>query len=352
MKNFIHCTLFLIFLLASNNLFSSDSFKILSPSDYVKLPQDLFSKKDFKSQWWYFTGNVKDEKGRDFGYQFTIFEVGVSKKIFKSKFAPNRLYILHMAISDLKNMNYFFTDDTDRGSFGSSYSSSDNLSIKLKNCSLNGDLDKMNIRCFKDNFGIDLQLLAEKKAILNGKNGYSNKLKGCLSCASLYFSITRMSTRGTLKIDNSSFTVNGTSWFDREINSDYDAKLIKGWDWFSIQLENGYDLMIYRIRRTDGAIDNSSYAVLIDKDGNSEELDFGQIKLSSSSLWRSKKTGAKYPLIWDIEIPFKNIKLKVKPLLENQEFVSIRSTFNYYWEGSVKIEGTVSGKGYLEMTGY
>lgn len=339
-------------LLLASYGFSSDSFRILSNSDYVRLPQDLFSKKDFKSQWWYFTGNIKDEKGRDFGYQFTIFEVGVSKKVFKSQFAPNRLYILHMAISDIKNRNYLFTDDTDRGSFGSSYSSPDNLSIRFKNCSLNGDLNKMSIKCFKDNFGVNLQLLSEKKTILNGSNGYSNKIANCLACASLYFSITRMSTKGIIKIDNSTFKVNGTSWFDREINSDYDSKLIKGWDWFSIQLNNGYDLMIYRIRRADGFIDNASYAVLVDKNGNSEVLNFGQIKISSSSLWKSKKTGARYPLVWDIEIPYKNIKLRVKPLLENQEFVSIRSTLNYYWEGAVRIEGDIAGKGYLEMTGY
>ena len=60
-----------------------------------------------------------------------------------------------------------------------------------------------------------------------------------------------------------------------------------------------------------------------------------------------------YPSGWTLQIPTKNIDLKITPAVKDQLLdVSIK-----YWEGSVKIEGTkngnrVNGRGYVELTGY
>ena len=44
--------------------------------------------------------------------------------------------------------------------------------------------------------------------------------------------------------------------------------------------------------------------------------------------------------------------VRLVPLLKDQEFLAYGSTGNYYWEGDCKVEGSVKGRAYVEMTGY
>ena len=54
-----------------------------------------------------------------------------------------------------------------------------------------------------------------------------------------------------------------------------------------------------------------------------------------------------------MKIPKDDIELEIEPLINNQEL----NLFVRYWEGAVKINGlyqdkTVTGNGYVELTGY
>jgi predicted secreted hydrolase len=59
---------------------------------------------------------------------------------------------------------------------------------------------------------------------------------------------------------------------------------------------------------------------------------------------------------WTIAVPGEQIALTVNTPLENQELATTGAGVSY-WEGMVRVTGTargaaVSGRGYLEMTGY
>ena len=41
-------------------------------------PADFGAHPDFQTEWWYYTGNLADENGRRFGFQFTIFRRALS----------------------------------------------------------------------------------------------------------------------------------------------------------------------------------------------------------------------------------------------------------------------------------
>ena len=69
----------------------------------------------------------------------------------------------------------------------------------------------------------------------------------------MYYSYTRMHTRGTLRIDDESWQVEGVSWMDREFSSNQLTGEQTGWDWFGLRLDDGRDLMLYELRRSDGA---------------------------------------------------------------------------------------------------
>jgi predicted secreted hydrolase len=65
---------------------------------------------------------------------------------------------------------------------------------------------------------LTLNLTATKAPVVNGERGVSQKSQG-VGQASHYYSMTRLNSRGTLKIGNETFSVTGNSWLDREWGS-------------------------------------------------------------------------------------------------------------------------------------
>jgi predicted secreted hydrolase len=68
--------------------------------------------------------------------------------------------------------------------------------------------------------------------------------------------------------------------------------------------------------------------------------------------WRSARTGAVYPVAWNVRID--ELVLQIEPLMDDQELDARATTGTVYWEGAVAvhIDGREIGRGYLEMTGY
>ena len=70
--------------------------------------------------------------------------------------------------------------------------------------------------------------------------------------------------------------------------------------------------------------------------------------MTNLDTWTSPTSGATYPSGWKFIVPGEDLDLRITPLLKNQE---LQVSF-IYWEGAVKIEGSHSGYGYVELTGY
>jgi len=46
-----------------------------APTDgTVKLPEDLYSKPDAETEWWYYTGHCSTAAGREFGFELVFFK--------------------------------------------------------------------------------------------------------------------------------------------------------------------------------------------------------------------------------------------------------------------------------------
>jgi predicted secreted hydrolase len=82
-------------------------------------------------------------------------------------------------------------------------------------------------------------------------------------------------------------------------------------------------------------------------------VDAAAVTLIPGRSWTSPETGVRYPVSWELSIPSEDIHLYVDALVDDQEMdLSVN-----YWEGAVRVRGTrggasISGRGYLEMTGY
>ena len=59
-------------------------------------------------------------------------------------------------------------------------------------------------------------------------------------------------------------------------------------------------------------------------------------------------SGREIPVSWRVRIPSKGLDITTKPLNDN----AWMKTSTPYWEGPISFTGSVSGEGYLEMTGY
>jgi predicted secreted hydrolase len=152
-------------------------------------------------------------------------------------------------------------------------------------------------------------------------------------------------------------TVRGDSWFDHEFGSNQLAADQQGWDWFGLHLSDNTDIMNYRIRRTDGTFELSSSGTFIAADGSWEHLPGSGIDIQTTGTFKSSRSGGRYPSGWNIRIPQKEIRIDVTPVVKDQELATEATAGITYWEGAVKLEGltgekTVTGAGYVELTGY
>jgi predicted secreted hydrolase len=338
---------------------SGFTYKPALPGRRLSFPADHYSHPDFRTEWWYYTGHLRTESGQPYGYQVTFFRFGVRDRQNKIGGEPplfTDLYMAHFALSDLNHKKFFFRERINRGYHDRAGAATDRFLVWNEDWKLQEDGKHHVIRVQDGTKGLHLRLISLKPAVLHGQNGLSQKGEG-EGRASYYYSFTRMSTEGEITIGGRTERVRGASWMDHEFGSNQLREDQVGWDWFSIQLENGTELMLYLIRRRDGSPDPYSSGTLVKPDGTTQHLALKDFRIDVLERWKSPKSGAHYPMKWNISVAAEDIQLELAPGFPDQELITNRSTRITYWEGAVRISGKVSGRpitgaGYVEMTGY
>ncbi len=338
-------------------LFGIASWREAAPGYRFEFPRDHASHPEFKLEWWYYTGNVQTTAGRRFGYQVTFFRVGIDPAPANpSRWAVRDLFMTHLAVSDPRGRRYRFDERLSRGGPGLAGAATDLYRVWNEDWSASLDAQGRHvIRAIDQGTGVELTLDEGKRPAINGVNGVSQKGEQAGN-ASHYYSLTRMPTRGTLIIEGERFDVTGESWMDHEFGTSFLEKAQQGWDWLSIQLADGRDLMLYQLRRADGSRDPRSSATVVDQQGRTTHLAANDFTTTATGSPFRAPSGAAYPVRWTIRIPGMQLALDVTTPLENQE-LSTRGAGVSYWEGVIDVSGTsggsaVTGRGYLEMTGY
>ncbi len=337
---------FIILLLAFATTAPSEWLRAL-PGKTYEFPRDHFAHPDFQSEWWYFTGHLKDAAENEFGFQITFFRSGVrdpkNRKTATSKFVTDAFFFGHFGLAKITDGSYSHQQVVSRGTHNQSGEFQEGTRI----CFIEDwTLDLIGENTFHAKAeNLDLTFTAKKPTIFNGIDGASQKAEG-KGNASHYYSITRLETKGTLDGQ----AVSGQSWLDREWGTSQLGEGQVGWDWFSIQFEDNTELMIYQIREADGTPSPYSSGTYTDQAGKSIHLTSENFTLTpTTSLWKSPHTKGEYPLSWSIEIPSLSLSLKTSTSLKNQEFAEPAIS---YWEGAIEVSGSKLGKGYLELTGY
>jgi predicted secreted hydrolase len=323
-------------------------------------PRDHGAHPEFRTEWWYFTGNLRDGAGNRYGYQLTFFRQGVRLKPsdLGNPWSLRDLYPAHFAVTDVSNNKFHFAEQITRSGPGLSGAATNGMNVWNLGWSAKMKGDTIHLRARHEGIELSLELKPRKPLILQGEKGLSRKGPG-EGQASYYYSFTDLVTRGTIKTPDSQVpvAVEGVSWFDQEFGSNVLSKDQVGWDWFSIRLSDGRDLMLFFLRKNDGTVEKESSGTLVDPDGKSRHLKRGEINVEVLGTWKSPKSSGTYPNRWRIRIPAASLDLQLAPLVAAQELNTSGSTGVTYWEGAVDGKGTSAGRhvtceGYVEMTGY
>jgi predicted secreted hydrolase len=333
-------------------------FRRALPGYTFRFPADHAAHPDFRTEWWYYTGHLATAQGRTFGFQLTFFRHALRRpdKTRRSRWALHTLYFAHFAVTDEEGGTFRFQEKVSRGSLGLAGAETGSYHVWVEDWSVRLDGETHRLRAGGKEMGLDLALVPSKKPVVHGRNGVSQKAEG-EGYASHYYSISRLTVSGLLSWRDRFYPVTGEAWMDHEFGSNQLRDYQVGWDWFSVQLGNETELMLYLIRNRDGHSDPSSSGTIIFSDGRSEHLPISAFEVEVLGAWRSKKSGVTYPSGWRIELPAHDMGLTLTPALADQELRTDKSTLVNYWEGSVKVTGTVGGKpvqgkGYVELTGY
>jgi predicted secreted hydrolase len=331
--------------------------RALAPRRFV-FPDDHGPHPDFRTEWWYFTGNLRAADGRHFGYQFTIFRIALAAEPVAraSAWAAEHAYMAHLALTDVDGRRFYHSERFSRDGLRLAGAQAEPLRVWLHDWRMEGltageAFPPMRLRAEAADFAIDLTVESKKPVVLQGEQGLSQK-SAEPGNASYYYSLTRLRTVGSVRFGAEEAQVEGLSWLDREWSTSALGADQLGWDWFSLQLDDGRELMYYQLRQRDGSPDPHSSGTLVAVDGQSSRLLVDDVQLEILSHWSSPR-GGRYPSRWRLQVASEGLDLEIVPLLADQE---LHGAFRY-WEGAVAVRGrgaggVVSGNGYVELTGY
>ena len=389
---------------------TSTRFTAVERDKPLKLPSDHKSHPDFQLEWWYLTFVLENETGDEIGLQYTLFRFNTSDDAHidatSSSWSNGQQWMGHASLHTANA--HYFEERFASGGVGNAYVRSQPFSAAIddwvwessvRNADDNNERESMFPSTLSFAFGqpkqvmpdtpekenqkasspaaltsahnlndnavnVSLNLTTSGPFIKHGENGYSKKTQdGRLR--SYYYSQPFIQAEGAINVDGKAIKVKGNGWFDHEWTSHLANNQAMGWDWFSLHLNDGSKLMAFRMHaakqnervskdydKHDENHVNEVYttASYITENGRKETLSQNDISISplnNETIHRSNRRHI-VPSHWQIKIPSKDIDVTVSTFKKDQWNDSV---FPYY-EGRVEVQGSHSGSGFMELTGY
>lgn len=328
-----------------------ERYPVVRPGAAFRFPADHGAHPAYRTEWWYVTGWLKAQDGRELGFQVTFFRSRPAiDQANPSRFAPSQILFAHAALSDPRVGRLLHAERAARAGFGLASAATGDADIHIRDWRFRRLADgRFSTRVDAGDFSLDVALRPRQSPMLQGQDGYSRKGPRPEQ-ASYYYSIPHLAVSGTVRRGAAQMRVTGEAWLDREWSSDYLAPDARGWDWTGLNLNDGSAVMAFRIGRRGGGTIWAGGSFRR-PDGRIVRFAPADVEFRARRAWRSPATGAAYPVeqMLSVRLPEGIRRFPLIPLFAAQELDGRRSGLPVYWEGAVR---TTGGRGYLELTGY
>lgn len=283
--------------------------RALAPRPFV-FPADHGPHPDFRTEWWYYTGNLGARDGRRFGFQLTFFRVALAGAAAAtgaaaaaaapaqrrtSAWAARQVYFAHFAVTDAARHRFVANEWWEREALGLAGARASPFRVWVGPWSASsagpeaagtppvhlvaaspvlssaggaaGGGEPAAGRGGPEPAGdaaasagpgpgggeaaLDLLLTPALPPVPQGDRGLSAK-SAEPGNASYYYSLPRLAAIGTLRLGGERIAVTGLAWMDREWSTSSLGTGEVGWDWLGLQLDDGWELMVYRLRHRAG----------------------------------------------------------------------------------------------------
>ena len=317
----------------------------------LTFPADHQAHPNFRHEWWYLTANLIDEDGNPLGVQWTQFRFAAAPPtgeddVKKTEWQTQQIFMAHSAVTTTDK--HYADEKWSRAQASLAGVDGSPFRVYLDDwqwTSSTNDLFPAALNANSEQFGYSLKLTSSAPYQKQGEQGYSTKSADG-QVASYYYSQPFIDVSGEVTIDGETHQVSGKGWIDREWSSQFLLDSQQGWDWFALRLSDKTSLVVFQLR--DSKTGQASYASakLMQQDGSGIAISQRDIRLIANK--QTEIQGRKYPTQWQVSIPNQQIELTVSALNPNAKMpLSVP-----YWEGPVRIDGSHSGTGYMELTGY
>jgi len=332
---------------------------------HLEFPRDDAVDLGAQCGWHFLVGSLWDAEGNEYGIEFMLFEQAMYPPAFARELGlsplDNLVAEVQFAISTRGDRHHQAEPLVTLGTSGLIRTGTAPFSFRVGANSFESlepdSLMPMRVRSVGVDLGgeqplplrCDLVLTGGKAVLEQGDHGAMPSVAGI---GTFYYSVPRIDIdpqESSISIDGrQAKTVRGEIWFDHQWG-DFEAAKLR-WNWFALQLADGADLMIFELfdRQGGPVLRMGTYA----KEGKAEGLASSDFATNARGSWKSPSTATVYPMDWTISIPAKGLNLKVDPVIRWSQFNALTTTMNVYWEGAVKVSGSHTGVGFMELSGY
>src|SRR5262249_50465877 len=177
----------------------TEGFPLVQGPRQFEFPQDHGPHPEFRQEWWYLTGNLTSAEGERFGFELTIFRVGLTPPAATgavgttqaagiaravgtptspaspvSPWRAHQVYVAHFAITDAARNTFRFVQKYERDALGLAGAVADPFRVWLDDWQIGGG-PPWTVHAQQKDYELKLEVQSLAPPILNGDHGLSVK---------------------------------------------------------------------------------------------------------------------------------------------------------------------------------
>jgi predicted secreted hydrolase len=286
----------------------------------VVLPRDHNVHPGFQVEWWYGAGLVRDGRGRGYAWFATVWAGGPGAvgRVNVVDLRRDRVLLAreYVTLGQLERAPLLDVDVN-------------GLRIRWRR---HGALGRFTVRAATDDGALALDLVPRRRYVLHGRHGVIEQGGGGPSA---YYSATRLSAGGALRLADRRVPVRGEGWLDHQWGNFASEPAASRWDWFACRFKDGRDLMLYRFLDLRNRPRPRYFTgTLVSPGGHARRITAFRASPRRPFVHPAGAT-ATYPLGWRLRVPGAGVDVTLRSLARNQ-FIRNRLVPSF-WEGAATV---------------